>query len=241
MTNEVIDQGNGSQGQVQAGNEGQAQGSSSQSEGMVSASRMNEIVHERTRAAADKGYQRGLDEANKAQASQAASSMGGMTQMSEAQYKAMAREEMSKLLEEKSSEFARQREQQKINDIAYSYLGKLDAATAEYPDLASRREELSEFAELIPFINELDNAAGITDHLLNNGQNIASLLILAEKSPSYARRELKKLSDSIQKNSSARNWPHVNEPLSQINSSTNTMDSGSNTIESRKNDPFLRG
>jgi hypothetical protein len=208
---------------------------------MVSASRMNEIVHERTRAALDKGYQRGRDEALKSQSIQPTSSMGGMPQMSDERYAEIARGEFSKLIEAKASDYKREQAQQRINDIATSFLGKIDAAASEHPNLASRREELGVMAELIPFINELDNVAGVTAHLLDNGHNVASLLVLAEKSPDYAMRELKKLSESIKQNNSAKNWPHINEPLSKIIPSTNTMDSGSKTIETLKGDPFLRG
>ncbi len=244
MTDEVIGSGSAQQGQVQTSSEPVAPVSTpTQSENMISQSRVNEIVQQRTREASEKAYQRGLTESQQKaqQQAQPASTMGGMTQMTDEQQRAVMRQEVDRMLNERASDYKRQQTQENINQMAQNYLGKIDAAKEKYPDLANRREEIGEFAELIPFINEIEDAAGVTDHLLNNGHNVASLLFLAEKSPAFVRRELKKLAESIKQNESAKDWPHINAPLNSVTPSINTMDSGSSSIEALKNTDFLRG
>lgn len=209
-----------------------------QNSDMVSKQRVNEIVQERMRQASQKAYERGLSEA--AQKSQA-STMGGMTQHSEADLRRMMQEEFAAQQHKLQDDFRREQVKQQIDQLTNDYLGKLSAAKDKYPDLVNRQEELGEIHTLIPYINESDEAAGITQHLLDNGHNVASLLVLQHTSPNFLRREIQKLAASIKNNDAARDRPRSAEPLYQPTPSAYTADSGNDSIESIKKQPWLRG
>jgi len=204
----------------------------------VPKSRVQEIVHERTRHAAQNAYERGLKEAE--QRRPAGMGMGGMAEVDEGKLKSM----MADVFRQQHAELQRDYEQQELkrqlDHLANDYMGKLQAAKDKYPDLEKRRDELGELATLVPYINETDNVAGVTQHLLDNGHNVASLLVLSHTSPNFLRRELKKLADSIKLNEDARTRQYPNEPLSSVTPSI-PKDSDSGSIEALKRQSWLRG
>lgn len=203
----------------------------------ISKERVSEIVRERTREAAQKAYERGKSEA----ASQQTGNLGGMHQMSEDTLRQMMRDEYEKRESVRVEEYKRHEYQQQVQNLANDYMGKIVAAKDLYPDLEKRREEIGEFADLIPFINDTDEAAGITQHLLDNGHNVASLMVLSKMSPNLLKREMSKLAASIKTNDDARRRPEIDGPLSHITPSNNAMDSGSSSIETLKKQDWLRG
>ncbi len=213
--------------------------SQNQNSDMVSKQRVNEIVQERTRQAAQKAYERGVAEAQKPQ--QSTNSMGGMSQRSDDDLRRMMQEEFNAQHAKLQDDFRKTETQRQVDQLTNDYLGKLNAAKDKYPDLLKRQDELGDLADLIPYINESDEAAGITDYLLNNEHNVASLLVLQHKSPAMLRRGLQKLASSIKNNDDALNRPRAHEPLHQPSPSTYTSDSGGDSIESLKKQPWLRG
>lgn len=252
---ETIDNGIEAQDQSQASNvvtEQESTQNTSQpqrnlSEEMISKARANEIIHQRTREVSQKsetkGYERGRTEAlEELKRTQSQQSMGGMPQQNEEHIRSMMRQELEQHQAKQAEQYQRQHQQEQMIDLANRYLGKLHASAEKYPDLIKRQDEIKEIADLVPFIDETDEVAGITQHLLDNGNNVASLMVLARTSPIFLRRELKKLADSIKLNDSARNRPNINEPIQLPTSSNHTMDSGSgsSSIESLKNQDWLR-
>lgn len=221
----------------------QNQDSQAPKEKSFSESRVNELIHERTKAASQKAYERAKAElsAEAEKNRSSATNMGGMPQLSEENLRQMMADEFDKRQSQQHEEIQRQHTQKQITDLANEYMGKIEAARDLYPDLEKRREEIGEFASLVPFINETDEVAGLTDHLLNNGNVVASLLVLNQVSPVFLRRELKKIAASIKNNDVARTREYPNEPLSQPTPSNNTMDSGSGSIEALKKQAYLRG
>lgn len=214
-----------------------------QIEKMIPASRMNEVVHQRTKEASQKAYERGLAEAkaNFEREQSQVSSMGGIQQADEERIRQMMASVFKEQHAEMQREFQKAEAQRQIQDLTNSYMGKLNAAQADYPELLKRQDEIADLATLIPFINEHEEAAGVTQHLLDNGAHVASLLVLSQTSPTFLRRELKKLADSIKNNENAKNMPRINEPLSQPTASHYTADSDSASIEALKKQPWLRG
>jgi len=167
--------------------------------------------------------------------------MGGMAQRSDEDLRRMMQEEFQAQHGRLQDEFRKQEVQQQVDKLTNDYVGKLNASKDRYPDLMKRQDELADIVDLIPFINESDEVAGITQHLLDNGHNVASLMVLQHKSPNMLRRELQKLAASIKNNDDAVNRPRANEPLYQPTPSTYTMDSGSDSIEGLKKQSYLRG
>lgn len=205
---------------------------------MVSKQRVNEIVQQRTREAAQKAYDRGVTEAQ--QKSQQ-TNMGGIAQRSDDDLRRMMQEEFDARHSKMQDDFRRTEAQRQVDQLTNDYLGKLNAAKDKYPDILKRQDELGDLADLIPYINESDEAAGITDYLLNNEHNVASLLVLQHKSPAMLRRGLQKLAASIKNNDDALSRPQSREPLSQPTPSTYTSDSGGDSIEALKKQSWLRG
>lgn len=205
-------------------------------------SRVNELIHQRTKEASQKAYDRAKAELESAKNQSQNTNIGGMPQMSEDNLRQMMADEFTKQQSKQLEDYKHSQVQKQINDLAQDFMGKLDASKDLYPDLANRREEIGELATLVPFINETSEVAGITDHLLENAGVAANLLVLAQiNNPVFLRRELKKIAASIQTNNAARNRQYPNEPLSPITPSNNTMDSGSGSIESLKQQDWLRG
>lgn len=213
------------------------------SEEMISKARANEIIHQRTKEVSQKSYDRGRNEAlEELKKSKSQQSMGGMPQQNEEQIRSMMRQELEQHQAKQAEQYRQQSMQQQVNDLANRYMGKISAAAEKYPDLIKRQDEIKEIADLVPFIDETDEVAGVTQHLLDNGNNVASLMVLARTSPMFLRRELKKLAESIKTNDAARNRPNINEPIQLPTSSNHTMDSGSgsSSVESLKNQDWLR-
>jgi len=218
------------------------QSSSVNSDEVISKSRMNDIIHERTRQASQKAYERAKAEAQaERERERQSNGIGGMPQMDEAKLRSMMQEEFDRRAAKQLEEFERQSHQKRINDLANDYTAKIAAAKETHPDLFARQHELNELAMLVPFINETSEVAGISQHLLDNGGAFANLLVLSQQSPERVRRELKKIEASIKANDAARSREYPNEPLSQPTPSKNAMDNGSSSIEALKQQPWLRG
>jgi len=254
MTQEIIDSGgdnslsqdvsqdtNVSQTQVETASEQNKQVSK---EKYVPASYMNDIVNKRTKEASQNAYDRAkreLEEQYK-KPQETSHSIGGIQQQSEEQIRQLMRDEYQKMQAQQHEEWKKQNLQEQINNLANDFMGKISSANDAYPDLAKRVDEIGDLDQLIYYINETDAVPGIVDDLLNNGHKVAALFTLADKSPAMLRKELKKMADSIKNNESAKNRPHINEPLRQPTYSNNTLDSGSTSnIEALKNDSFYRG
>ncbi len=254
MTEETINNGIEAQDQIQTStvsNEPEitqdSQGQRNLSEETISKSRANDIIHQRTREVSQKseakGYERGRNEAlEELKRTQSQQSMGGIPQSNEEQIRYLMRQELEQHEAKQAEQYKQQYLRQQIVDLGNRYMAKISAASEKYPDLINRQDEIKEIASLVPFIDETDEVAGITQHLLDNGNNVASLMVLAQNSPSFLRRELKKLAESIKTNDAARNRPNINEPIQFPNSSNHTMDSGSgsSSVESLKNQDWLR-
>src|ERR1700744_675493 len=129
MTEEVIDSGivEDQSGSLDVGSSQIDQQPSQQSHAdMVSKQRVNEIVQERTRQAAQKAYERGLAEA--AQKQQSVSSMGGMSQHSDADLRRMMQEEFNAQHEKLQKDFQQQEVRKQVDQMTNDYIGKLNAS-----------------------------------------------------------------------------------------------------------------
>lgn len=206
----------------------------------VPKARVEELIHERTRKAAEKARTEALAQAQ-TQTSQA-TGMGGMQQMTEERYRQLAQEAAAQEFKRQSDAYKQTYEQEtyrkKLDDLAHDYMSKISAD----PELMKRQGEIGELALLVPFINETSEVPGITKHLLDNGAAYAQLLVLSrEGSPERLRRELKKIEAGIKTNSEALNRDYPRDPIQPVTPSINTMDSGAGSIEALKKQPWLRG
>jgi hypothetical protein len=209
-------------------------------EEMLPKSRVNELVHERTREASQKAFEKGRSEAL-AEYQRQNQSMGGMPQMTQDQMRQMMadvfKQQHSSMLQEQKETELRQYEM----NLAQEVLGKIRSAKERFPELEKRVEEIAAFPELVPLVNATEDAAAVFNDLLNNPQKIASFLTIAQRSPQVALNHMHKLAHSLKVNQAAASMPEVNEPLGQIEHSNIGMDSGSSTLNDLRKADWLRG
>lgn len=199
----------------------------------------NDLIHKRTKEAADKAYERGKAEAIASQKQNMG--LGGVPQSDDDRIRNMMREEIKNLTAEQQQNYEKEAYQKQVNDLANNFMSKIAAAKDSHPELIKRQQEIAELALLVPYINETSEVPGITQHLLDNEGAYANLLVLSQQSPDRVRRALKKIESSVKENDAARSREYPNEPLSQPTPSINAMDSGSGSIEALKKQAWLRG
>jgi hypothetical protein len=203
----------------------------------VPKARVEELIHERTKKAAEKARTEALAQAqtNTSQAT----GMGGMGQqpMTEDRFRQLAAEEFKRQSDSYRQTYEREAYQKRLDDLAQDYMSKISSD----PDLVKRENEIGELALLVPYINETSEVSAITKHLLDNGAAFAQLMVLQQQAPERVRRELKKIEAGIKTNSDALNRQYPNDPIQPVTPSINTMDSGAGSIEALKKQPWLRG
>lgn len=208
----------------------------------VHKSRVNDLIHERTKEAATKAAEKARTEALASHSQNTGTGLGGMQSMSEDRLQSMLDAAIDKRTTANREEYERQSTQKRIADLASDFMGKIDSAKDKYPDLIKRQDEISDLASLVPYINEMSEVAGISQHLLDNEGAYASLSFLAQQSPGKVRQALKKIEASIKENEAATSREYPRAPLSSVTPSNNTMDNGSSSnIEALKQQSYLKG
>ena len=169
-------------------------------------------------------------------------SMGGITQLSEERIAELARQAAQREFEAKSQEYVQQQKHEQTKRLVDDFLGKVWSVKEQYPDFEEKigNFDFREIADLVPFVNAVDNTGHVVYDLINNPHKVATLFSLL-KSPQLAMAEMKKISQSIKTNQSAANIKMPKDPLSQIDHSHVGTDSGSYTIRDLKKQPWLRG
>jgi hypothetical protein len=115
--------------------------------------------------------------------------------------------------------------------IANDFLARVQPEIYADPEFAAAYDELNfEGApnlELIKGLNSLDNTADVIRELGKNPSKYFNLIGMANTGlASAAKKELKKLSDSIKANKQAQAQPKAPEPLDQIKPPSTTMSDG---------------
>lgn len=135
---------------------------------------------------------------------------------------------------------------QQMRDIANSFNDKLSKVDQEnrYEDFAEVVKSVNfndpKAQGLVACLNEYDNAGDMMYRLASEPQKLYQLSNMVFDQPNLAMRELKRLSDSVQQNETAKNQPRANAPLSQLKTSNN-VGSGGNDWDALRNSEYLRG
>ena len=154
------------------------------------------------------------------QVSQTVNGIGGMSSMSPAEVQRMIQEHAPQYLEQ-------QMQQMRTNHAVESFVGKMQAAEAQYPGLEKELSELEYdkpgMAQLVSLVNDMPNSAEIMKELvMDNPMKMGGILSLLNSQPRKAAQELHKLSASIKQNDEAlAEERQAQDPLSQLKSSTN--------------------
>ncbi len=167
------------------------------------------------------------------------------------QQQGMSPEQMQQVMQmvqqkqQEEAEKAHQAQLEKeVNEVAEQYFGKLaqgkemfedfDAVTANFDPAA--------FPQLVYLATQADNTAAIIYELQKNPSKLATLATLVERSPSMARAELAKLSQSIKTNEEAKNnVQEAQNPLNRLKSSPTGTDNGTKGVRDYKQASYLRG
>ena len=133
-----------------------------------------------------------------------------------------------------------------MTNMVQSYHAKMGHARQSYSDFdeVTKQFDPTQFPQLTFYISQMENAGDIIYDLSQNPNKIATLDLLAQRSPQLAQAELHKLSQSIAHNSNARNEAEGNTSLAPLNPLQPSRVSGSNgkmTVNDLRNQPWLRG
>ena len=134
--------------------------------------------------------------------------------------------------------------EQEVKQVADQYFGKMAQGKDMYEDFEAMTADFNpaEFPQLVFLANQMDNTPAIIYELRKNPGKLADLAVLVEKSPSMARNELSKLSESIKRNDEAkRNLQEPQNPLNRLKPSPVGTDNGEKTVRDFKGASFLRG
>ena len=127
---------------------------------------------------------------------------------------------------------AQQANEWQAQQIAQQFLGKLTAAKDKYPDfeetLASL--EVHKFPEVVQLANNFDNTTDIMYELAKNPSKAVILKQCAQINLNLATVELRRLSDSIKQNQTAKQAPSAQAPLSQLTRSVTKTDNAPITV-----------
>ena len=151
-------------------------------------------------------------------------------------------------LQQKQQEDEQKRHQeqieQEVNQVAQQYFGKMAQGKDMFEDFEAITADFNpaEFPQLVFLANQMDNTPAIIYELRKNPGKLADLAVLVEKSPSMARNELSKLSESIKRNDDAkRNLQEPQDPLNRLKPSPVGTDSGTKSVRDFKQASYLKG
>lgn len=136
--------------------------------------------------------------------------------------------------------------QQEMTNVANAYHAKMDYSRKAYSDFDEVTKEFdpTAFPQLVYLVSGLENAGDIIYDLSKNPNKLATLDLLAQRSPRLAQAELAKLSTSISQNSMARQEAEQNPtlaPLSPLQPSRVSGSNGQMTVRDLRNQPWLKG
>jgi hypothetical protein len=219
------------QGQVADANQGMGALQAQPSEKLIPQSKVNEIVHERTSAVAEKARREALDEFQR----QHQQSMGGMSAMSEQQIKDLISSESKKIAEQ-------QTQQAMYQKMVNEFVDKMRTGKSKYSDFDETVMPLDipSIPHVVELANGADNTADIMYELGKNPSKVAIISALAVTNPNLAKIEMAKLSNSIKANQAAANQSDARMPLNQETPTNFAADNGKMSRAELKKQPWLR-
>lgn len=219
-------------------------------EKMLPASQVNELIKKAKRKGEQK-MQEQLDAANQ----QIAQLQGQQTQPPQQQApqqpQGMSPEQMQQVMQmvqqkqqEEAEKAHKAQLEKEVNDVAQQYFGKLAQGREAFEDFdaVTANFDPAAFPQLVYLATQADNTAAIIYELQKNPAKLATLSHLVDKSPTMARAEIAKLSQSIKANEDAKkNLKEPQDPLNRLKPSPVGTDSGTKTVRDFKSSSFLRG
>lgn len=214
-------------------------------EKMIPQSRVEQLLHERTKDVAAKSRAQALEDAKQLYQSpspvqQPQQSMGGMSQMSPDELSRMISESVQKNLETERTRHVEAQKQQDAHRIVSEFQNKI--AASDHPDLMKRLQDLGlgNIPHIVELANGMENTADIMHELEQNPAKIGNLTSLLYTHPQLAIREMQRLSHSIKANKDASNHQSANEPLDRMSASVTKTDNGQMSDADLRSQDWMR-
>lgn len=208
-------------------------------EKLLRQSQVNNLVGHAKSQAYEKGKRDAMAELSNQAPQIPPQSMGGVPQLSEEQLSKMVAEHSQKHLEKILHEQQMAAINQHHHQVAHEFTQKLNVGKEKYPDWDTTTKHLDyvKFPDLVRLTHGLDNTADVLYDLAKNPHKVAAIngLLINPATHEMAFSEVQKLSNSIKNNELAAQQPSVNEPLSQLKSSSIGTDNGSYTVRDFRN------
>jgi hypothetical protein len=137
----------------------------------------------------------------------------------------------------------KEEEEKRLTSIADQYHLKMGKGSELFSDFNEVMGDFkpAEFSNTAMLAAQMEHTPEIMYELANNPGKLAEIEALAERSEAMARKQLEKLSKSIETNIEAkRNNVSVPPPLSQVKSSSVGVDSSKMSLRDLKNAPWLQ-
>ena len=209
---------------------------------MLSKEQVNEIV-KREKADAARRTREELEGRHRQEMERMKSEFGGRQQE---QSPMMDRDAMYQEFRDKLTSDLRQKAQQdyykKVGETYNEKMSRGSKIIDNFNEVMAPFDP-TQFWRTSELATELDNMPDVMGEIVSNPQKLTYIENLAEKSPELARRELKKISQSVAQNIQAKESNiDAPPPLSRLKSSTQAgADSGLKTVRDYKNASWLRG
>ncbi len=222
------------------------------SEKMLSQSEVNALIAREKQGAAararqevEREYQQRA-EAQQMQQQQMQQSQQGQQGMAHGPSEADADAIYQQVQERFNKEMQERQFQSEMTNIANAYHAKMDYGRKAYTDFDEITKDFdpTAFPQLVYLVSGLENAGDIIYDLSKNPNKLATLDLLAQRSPRLAQAELGKLSQSISLNSQARQEAQQNPtlaPLSPLQPSRVAGSNGQMTVQDLRSQPWLKG
>lgn len=148
--------------------------------------------------------------------------------------------------EERQAEAQTKAYQEQIQNVANTYMQKINSGTGEelYEDFADVMKDFDarKYPGLVWLVSDMDNVPQVMYDLASNPLKLAAINHLASTDETQARKALQKLSQSIVQNQSAvDNYASTKPPISRMKPSNVGADKESHTLNDFKNAAWLRG
>lgn len=145
-----------------------------------------------------------------------------------------------------TEKFNADRMKAQANEVANNYFQSMQKAKPSYEDFDEVTKDMdpTQFPQLVWLASGIPNGGDVMYDLLKNPMKLASINMLAERTPELARSELFKLSKSIQDNRQAQAeaaTQNVSEPLDRLSPSKVAGSNGKMSIRDLRNQPWMRG
>lgn len=219
-------------------------------EKMLSVSRVNELIKKAKRDK-EKQMQEQLDEARQ-QIEQLQSQQGQQSPnqqqsnqqgMDAERIQRQVMEMMQQKMQEQEQQRHHEKLQEEVSQVAQTYFGKMAQGKEMFDDFESITADFdpAAFPQLVYLATQADNTPAIIYELQKNPAKLATLSHLVDKSPSMAKAEIAKLSQSIKANEDAKkNLQEAQDPLTRLKSSPAGADNGKMGLRDLKKASFLR-